>query len=56
MSWTTRLVNAFRSTHVDADIDEELQFHLQERAGCTDRQRYSGYASGPRGPDARTQD
>jgi len=31
MSWTTRLVNAFRRTHVDADIDEELQFHLQER-------------------------
>jgi len=31
MSWTTRLVNAFRRTPVDADIDEELQFHLQER-------------------------
>src|SRR5439155_11517219 len=31
MSWAKRLVNAFRRAHVDADIDEELQFHLQER-------------------------
>lgn len=31
MSWITRISNAFRSSKTAADLDEELQFHLEER-------------------------
>jgi putative ABC transport system permease protein len=31
MSWTRRLVNAFRRKRVSAEIDEELQFHIDRR-------------------------
>jgi predicted permease len=31
MAWLTRLVNVLRRGRVDAEIDEELQFHLEER-------------------------
>jgi predicted permease len=31
MAWTTRLANLFRASKVAADIDEELQFHLDAR-------------------------
>lgn len=33
MSWLSRLANVFRASKLDADIDEELRFHLEERAG-----------------------
>lgn len=32
MSWLTRIANAFRPTRTDADLDEELDFHLDQRA------------------------
>jgi predicted permease len=32
MSWLSRLVNTFRPSRVDRDLDEELGFHLDERA------------------------
>jgi putative ABC transport system permease protein len=31
MAWTDRLLNAFRRSRVTAEIDEELQFHIDER-------------------------
>ena len=31
MSFLSRLVNVFRSGHVDDDLDEELRFHLEQR-------------------------
>jgi predicted permease len=31
MSWMSRLTNVFRSGQVQADLDEELQFHMEER-------------------------
>ena len=33
MSWVSRLVNTFRASRVDRDLDEELRFHLEERSG-----------------------
>ena len=32
MSWVSRLVNTFRASRVDRDLDEELRFHVEERA------------------------
>ncbi len=32
MSWITRIANAFRSSPPNADLDSELQFHLEQRA------------------------
>jgi putative ABC transport system permease protein len=32
MSWISRLVNTFRTARVDRDLDDELQFHVEERA------------------------
>jgi putative ABC transport system permease protein len=31
MSWLTRLANVFRSTRLDRDLDDELQFHIETR-------------------------
>ena len=31
MSWISRIANAFRPGRVDADLDQELQFHLDQR-------------------------
>ena len=31
MSWISQIVNAFRLGHTAADLDEELQFHLNQR-------------------------
>jgi putative ABC transport system permease protein len=31
MSWMSRLTNVFRSGKVQAELDEELQFHMEER-------------------------
>jgi len=31
MSWLTRIANAFRTSETAADLDEELQFHLDQR-------------------------
>jgi putative ABC transport system permease protein len=31
MSWMSRLANVFRSGKVQAELDEELQFHMEER-------------------------
>jgi putative ABC transport system permease protein len=31
MSWLTRIANVFRSSETAADLDEELQFHLDQR-------------------------
>src|SRR6266478_128449 len=31
MSWTNRLKNLFRTTKLDSEIEEELQFHLEAR-------------------------
>src|SRR5260370_18668799 len=31
MSWLSRLANVFRSTHLDRDLDDELQFHIETR-------------------------
>ena len=31
MSWWSRLVNVFRSGDLDHDLDDELQFHIEER-------------------------
>jgi hypothetical protein len=30
MSWLARVVNVFRSARVEDDLDEEMQFHLDE--------------------------
>jgi putative ABC transport system permease protein len=32
MSWVSRLVNTFRTSRVDRDLDDELRFHVEERA------------------------
>ncbi len=32
MSWLSRFANVFRSDRVDCELDDELQFHLEERA------------------------
>ena len=32
MSWVSRLVNTFRASRIDRDLDEELRFHVEERA------------------------
>jgi predicted permease len=32
MSWLSRIANAFRSSRTASDLDEELQFHIEERA------------------------
>ncbi len=31
MSWFSRLANVFRSSKLDRDLDDELQFHIEER-------------------------
>ena len=31
MSWISRIANAFRSEQTAADLDDELQFHLDQR-------------------------
>lgn len=31
MSWFSRLVNTFRSSRVDSELEEELRFHVEER-------------------------
>ncbi|MPZ17602.1 MAG: FtsX-like permease family protein [Luteitalea sp.] len=31
MSWISRVVNVFRTSRVDPELDEELQFHVEER-------------------------
>jgi putative ABC transport system permease protein len=31
MSWVSRIVNVFRSAHVEDDLDDELRFHLDEK-------------------------
>src|SRR5580698_10230724 len=31
MFWLRRIANAFRTSHTAADLDEELQFHLDQR-------------------------
>src|SRR5262245_9287804 len=31
MSWFSRLANVFRSSKLDGDLDDELQFHIEER-------------------------
>jgi hypothetical protein len=31
MSWVSRIVNVFRSAHVEDDLDDELRFHLEEK-------------------------
>jgi predicted permease len=31
MSWFSRVVNVFRTSRVDRDLEEELRFHLEER-------------------------
>jgi predicted permease len=31
MSWLSRLVNVFRASHLDRDLDEEQRFHLDSR-------------------------
>ena len=31
MSWISRVVNVFRRSRVDAELDEELRFHVEER-------------------------
>jgi predicted permease len=31
MSWLSRLANVFRSGHLDRDLDDELQFHIEAR-------------------------
>ena len=33
MSWISRVVNAFRPRRVDADLEEELRLHAEQRAG-----------------------
>jgi putative ABC transport system permease protein len=32
MSWVSRLVNTFGASRVDRDLDEELRFHVEDRA------------------------
>jgi len=32
MSWLSRLMNTFRASRVDRDLQEELRFHIEERA------------------------
>lgn len=31
MSWVSRLVNTFRTSRLDRDLDDELRFHVEER-------------------------
>ena len=31
MSWVSRISNLFRRNHVDEELEEELQFHLDAR-------------------------
>src|ERR1700730_6124680 len=31
MSWSSRLTNVFRSSHMDRDLDDELLFHIEAR-------------------------
>jgi putative ABC transport system permease protein len=38
MSWISRIANAFRPNRAAADLDDELQFHLEQRAGDLVRQ------------------
>ncbi len=38
MSWISRISNAFRPAHTAADLDDELQFHLEQRAADLVRQ------------------
>jgi len=35
VSWVSRISNLFRRNQVDAELDEELQFHLDARTRDT---------------------
>ncbi|MPY91355.1 MAG: FtsX-like permease family protein [Luteitalea sp.] len=45
MSWVSRVVNVFRTSRVDPELDEELRFHVEERTEALVRDGLSRQAA-----------